>query len=136
MSRAPESDSTPSYRPGVFLHVAPAVLYVVAIFYMGSSTQDPLAGLDFDLKDKVGHAVAFAGMQVTQVRAQKFLWPAWSAKRLALTSTLTAIAFGGLLEIWQAALPHRTAEWGDFIADAIGAVVAGLVWWRMQRERA
>ncbi len=124
-----------TYRAGAFLHVAPALLYIGVVFYLGSIAVDPLVGVDFDFKDKVMHALAFGGMQLTHARAFSFLWPEWPRRRVALWSGLSAASFGGLLELWQAALPHRSADFWDFIADAVGAFVAAFVWERVLAPR-
>jgi VanZ family protein len=116
--------------------VVPALLYVVAVFYMGSISVDPPAEMAFDWSDKVLHALAFGGMQLILARALRFSWPEVAPERVAVHSTLAATAFGGLLELWQAALPHRSADFWDFLADAVGAGVAGLFWWGGQRSRA
>lgn len=117
-------------------HVAPALLYVLAVFYLGSIATDPLEDVAFTWKDKVLHAIAFGGMQLTVGRAVRFLWPELSIRSVALRSAVAAALFGGLLELWQAALPHRSAEFLDFIADAVGAGLAGLWWARRQRSLA
>ncbi|NLE88838.1 MAG: VanZ family protein [Myxococcales bacterium] len=120
------------YRPGALHHVAPALLYVLAVFYLGSISTDPLAEVSFDWKDKVIHAIVFGGMQLTLARAVRFLWPELTIRRVAVVSAVAATLCGGLLELWQAALPHRTAELLDFLADALGAAVAGVWWARRQ----
>ncbi len=38
-----------------------------------------------------------------------------------------ATSIGGLLELWQALLPYRSAEWLDFVADAAGAAAASVM---------
>lgn len=124
-----------AYRPGALHHVLPALLYVVAVFYMGSIAVDPPGELAFDWSDKVLHALAFGGMQFTLARAMRFSWPELSAERVAVRSVVTAAACGGVLELWQAALPHRSAELLDFVADAVGAGLAGWFWWGTHRTR-
>lgn len=123
------------YRPGALIHVAPALLYVGAVFYLGSVSIDPPTEMDFSWNDKVMHAIAFGGMQLTLARAFRFLWPELSVTSVAVRSGVVAALLGGLLELWQAALPHRSAEWLDFIADAVGAALAALFWrWRHRGE--
>ncbi len=124
-----------SYRAGAFLHVAPAILYVGVVFYLGSISIDPLEGISFDLKDKVLHVLAFGGMQITQARALSFLWPEWSRKRVAIWAAILTSLVGALLELWQAALPHRSADFFDFAADALGAALAAFVWTRFLGAR-
>lgn len=123
------------YRPGALLYVGPALLYVGMVFYFGSIRVDPLASVDFDLKDKVLHALAFGGMQVTLARALAFGFPSLSRGQVAVRSAALATFFGGLLEVWQAALPYRFADPFDFLADAVGAVLAACLWWKLGAER-
>jgi VanZ family protein len=43
---------------------------------------------------------------------------------------VVSIALGGLLEIWQSALPTRQAEGLDWVADSVGALlVTAMLWW-------
>jgi VanZ family protein len=125
-----------SYRAGAFLNVAPAVLYVGVVFYLGSISIDPMQGVDFELKDKVAHFIAFGSMQLTQARAMSFIWPEWSRKRVATWAAICTTLVGALLEVWQSALPHRSADPWDLLADMIGATAAAFLWVWFLGERA
>jgi VanZ family protein len=49
------------------------------------------------------------------------------------------VALGGGLELWQMLLPYRSAEFLDFVADAVGALIAvafTAVVWQLQGARA
>ncbi|MGY6633839.1 MAG: VanZ family protein [Alkalilacustris sp.] len=69
--------------------------------------------------DKVYHFVAFAAL----------VWPITATRpRAALWVVPAAIAYGGAIELIQ---PHvgRHGEWGDVLANSLGALVgAGLGW--------
>ena len=85
------------------------------------------------VNDKVAHFVVFAFVAVSA-------WPAsgivlqgvarrTSADRvkpslflMLLLSAGYATGIGALLEVLQSTLPHRTAEWGDLLADVLGAI--------------
>jgi VanZ family protein len=125
-----------SYRAGAFLNVAPALLYVGVVFYLGSLTIDPLQGVTFELKDKVAHFIAFGGMQLTQARALSFIWPEWSRKRVAIWAAIFTSLVGALLEVWQSALPQRSADPWDLLADVLGATAAAFLWVYVLAERA
>lgn len=44
-------------------------------------------------------------------------------------AALVVIALGGAIELIQEALAMgRTAEWADFAADIVGAIVGALIW--------
>lgn len=66
--------------------------------------------------DKLGHALAFAGL---------VLWFAqiYPGSGDRLRCVLGAIALGALIEVLQAFVPWRSAEWLDLAADALGATL-------------
>ena len=107
------------------LHVAPAVLSVFLVFYLGSTPRELTELPSFEMRDKVGHFFAFAFVQFTHFRASRFLSPHKPLRDVVTTSVLSATFVGGALELWQMMLPHRSAEWGDFGADFLGALVMG-----------
>ena len=51
-------------------------------------------------------------------------WPAVGQSGALLGGFLGSAGLGALLEIWQAFLPYRSAELLDFVADAVGALIA------------
>ncbi len=101
---------------------------MLVAFTLGSLPMKNPPGMDFAASDKVGHLIAFGLVQVTHARAGLYLWPRASWGRLILGSIVSATALGGLLELWQFLLPHRSSEWADFLADGIGAAVFGLLY--------
>lgn len=129
----PTQDDRP--RAGFFLHVMPALLYVFAIFYGGSVGMATVPGVDFVSADKLLHAAAFAGMQLVVLRAVRFELPRIAFSRQNLLTLGIVSALGGLLELYQAALPHRSAELLDWIADTLGAAVAAGVLAVLARRR-
>jgi VanZ like family len=120
-------------RAGFYLHIVPAVLYVVAIFYGGLARDVP--NFLFFLhervipQDKVMHFLGFGGMQIVLFRSLRFLKPDWSFVRKLAWAVVAASALGALLELVQMAVPYRDAEFFDWVADTLGALVAmGAVW--------
>lgn len=67
--------------------------------------------------DKLDHAGAFALLALLGTLGGV-------AARLPLGAAL--LGYGAAIEVAQAFIPGRSAEWGDVLADAIG-VAAGLV---------
>jgi len=108
---------------GAVVALVPALLYLVTAFYVGSIDQDPLAVVQFHWKDKLLHALFFGVMQRTHYRAFEYLRPGAAPRTISVWAFMTAAAAGILLEVWQAFLPHRTAELWDAIADAVGAAL-------------
>ena len=119
---------------GFYRHVLPALGYTVGIFVAGSLPQGIDAGLDFDYQDKVLHLVVFGGLVVLADRALAVLLPRQRQSTRLWLALATSLAVGGLLELWQALLPSRRAELGDWLADALGALLATFVVWRIGGE--
>ena len=114
-------------RSGAYLALGPAIIWLVTTFYLGSIDGDPTDPIRFELKDKVLHAIAFGLMQRTHYRAFQFLFPSWTELRVVVTSVVTASLAGVALELWQAYLPHRTADVFDALADTAGAILFALL---------
>jgi VanZ family protein len=99
-------------------------LLLSAIFSLGigylTLTPNPSPNYLLNSNDKLAHLLGFAFL----------LLPAALLYRHALYWILPcAIAFGGVIEIIQPYV-NRKGEWGDFWADAIGAILgasAGLL---------
>jgi VanZ family protein len=108
--------------------VAPALVYTGLVFWGGSARVPPPP---FDPRglplDKLVHAGAFGVMQWLFWRAVRYEAPALERGRQALLAALLASAVGGTLELYQAALPDRSADLVDFFADVAGALVAAWV---------
>lgn len=121
------------FRPGWVLSLAPAILSVVVVFVLGSAEVPQLPSADFRWSDKVGHLFAFGFVQITHARALEFLAIPKARGAQIGGAVLSATLVGGLLEVWQAYLPHRSAEWGDFLADGVGAILAGILYTRLFR---
>jgi VanZ family protein len=130
-----ELEEPPLLRPGFFLHVVPAGLYVLAVFTAGSLGAAHLPGPELVTSDKLLHALAFAGMQLVLLRALRFQFPAWSFGRQNGLTFALASGLGALLELHQLALPHRSAEFLDWVADSMGAgLCAGILLLRERRR--
>lgn len=118
--RALVSDSPVLARPGFLTHVLPAVLYVVAVFSAGSVSFGPKLPTGILPADKVFHALAFGGMQFVFFRAMGWWRSLRPRTEVLLLSAGAATLVGALLELYQAALPHRSAELSDWLADIVG----------------
>lgn len=72
------------------------------------------------MSDKLKHAIAFAALA--------FWFGSVIVRRDLLAVALAVLAFGGLIEIAQGLMGlGREAEWGDFLADALGGAVGLLI---------
>jgi len=75
--------------------------------------------------DKLHHFLAFAALAFPLVAARP---------RNALWMLPLVILYGGLIEVIQPSF-DRSAEWGDFIADTLGATAgAAMGWWVHRRH--
>lgn len=109
----------------------PALLFAVGIFYGGMMDVGPLPQTPGVPADKLLHAAAFF---VFEWLVELALLDMRARYRRPLAIWIAASA-GFLLEGVQAALPHRSAELWDGIADAIGALLGGASLWLLGRWR-
>lgn len=120
---------------GFFLNVVPALLYVGAIFYGGSLPPPRLPNTSMVGADKILHLLAFAGMQIAITRAMRYEFPESRYSRVLIGAAALTSFIGLLLELWQSFIPQRSAEFVDWIADTLGAVLAALALWFLFRPR-
>lgn len=109
------------------LHVVPALLYVVAVFVAGSAGDVPMPSTPVVSPDKIYHLFGFALMQLVLLRAIRWELPELRLERQLAAAAVVASLVGGLLELYQAALPHRSCDVFDWLADTLGAGLAALV---------
>lgn len=109
-------------RRGLALDVAPAVLALSCMFWLGLIPLKSLPGPDFEFADKLWHLVAFGGL--TGLLARAFCYFGRAPLLAAREATAASVALGGMLEVLQSFTPYRSADVGDLLADALGAVLA------------
>ena len=117
------------------MHVLPALLYVAFIFWLGSIHTTLTVPQYWFPRDKVNHFGAFGLLTWLVLRALRFEFVKSNYGRLILASIGVSSFIGALLEVWQILFPYRSSEFADWVADTIGAILAGLscyvwVWWR------
>lgn len=105
--------------PAVKLWRLAALVLAVAILYLALSPAPPEA-IDTGW-DKLNHGLAFASLTV----AGYFGWAGNRPRLIWLWSAL--LAFGGGIEIGQLFVPSRSAEWNDWLADAVGIAIGTLI---------
>ncbi len=107
---------------GLLLDACPALFYLVVLFWAGLIPLKSLPGPDFELADKVWHALAFGGLAGLLSRV---LWHVRSDQLRAARDAMLASTFlGALLEVLQMLTAYRSADIADFVADALGAALA------------
>lgn len=100
---------------------------VVGIFWLGMAPLPP-GEVPMPSNDKVGHALAFFVVALAQYWLYLTLFPETrgivrAARSRAGLATLGATSLGGALELAQLTVPARQAEFGDLVADFVGAVI-------------
>jgi VanZ family protein len=134
----PHQTNTKQARPGFFLYIVPTLLYVTVIFWLGAVRTNVEVPHGFLPEDKFKHFLAFALLVVLLFRTLRYQWPSESLRRLVILAVAGSSAIGALLEAWQLLFPYRSAEFADWVADTLGALVAGLLvmfWARSRRHR-
>jgi VanZ family protein len=118
------SHDTSISRYAFATHVAPAAIYVAAIFYGGLIRMATLPEVGPVPTDKLLHTAAFGGLALLMVRVAQFCFPrAPALGRLALGAGASS-AVGALLELCQAFVPYRSSDFWDWLADSVGALLA------------
>lgn len=109
------------------------ILLACAIFAASGTSQ--LATPDIDLqfsKDKIAHFLVFGLFATSLLRTPKLKTGCWPQ---LLTAALIASGFGAFDEFRQSFTPGRNVEFGDWMADTLGAVVAVLVYGKCKKYR-
>ena len=96
---------------------------LVAVSLLPSGANAPVhwdEGISPTLQDAL-HIPAYAGLLLVTVAA-------WRTRRdvnwlPVMTLALACIGFGTILELAQAAIPGRTASWGDGLSNALGVLI-------------
>jgi VanZ family protein len=99
-----------------------ALVYTLALFYGGVIDIGPLPKIPHLATDKLLHALAFAGLSALVFFALTDV----KARRRQIVAACVSTAAGALLELVQSALPYRSADLLDLLADAVGAVLGAL----------
>jgi len=114
-------------RPGLLVNAAPAVVLTVAVLLAGLAPSVPRVPLTIEWRDKFEHAIGFAAVAYCYIRAARHIWPLALPSLVRGRAALAAVGLGAMLEILQAFVPYRTAEFLDFVADALGVLITLVV---------
>jgi VanZ family protein len=103
--------------------LAATIAYIALIFFVSSRPYLHAPGPEFDLKDKLAHALEYGVLTFLLWRA---LAPALARDRL--TAALALVAMVAVLasadELFQGTIPGRLTDLHDWFADLTGAAVA------------
>jgi VanZ family protein len=112
----------------------PAVVYMMAIFYL-SSQPDPLPALTTSVWDKALHTIEYAGLGVLFCRA--LTGEGLSLRPAAALAIVLVSGYGASDEWHQLYVPLRNSSVRDWMADTLGSAVgaacyvSALAVWRM-----
>jgi VanZ family protein len=112
-----------------------AVGYAGAVFTLSSlSDLSAVPTWEIPYFDKIGHAVAYAGLTLVLIYALTLTFTARAVSRLILLAAILAVCYGALNEFHQLFRPRRTMSFADLIANAAGACLVAWSWPRIQRR--
>jgi VanZ family protein len=116
------------------VRLAALAAWAGAILWLSLTPSPPSPDLELLAWDKLQHAAAYA--LLTLLAGRYFILLPVGPRRAWVLGFLAAVAYGGLIEIMQGLVTEvRRAEWGDLLADALGASLV-LCWgWRRDALR-
>lgn len=117
------------------LLVLPLFIYCAIIYYISSLPSPPTPDLGFDWGDKVIHAGAFGLMGLFAIRAARWFAQGKTLIHWIILGVIFCIAYSALDELHQSYVPGRDADVMDWVADVVGALLAGVGVWLIARSR-
>jgi hypothetical protein len=120
----------PMAKPTWRLWIFPLLWMGVIYFLSSQSDFGPAAGFAFPEADKVAHFLLYLVLGLLLGRAAL----RGELRRGAWVAFIIGAAYGGLDEIHQAFVPHRTPDLMDFLVDVIGVALGILLARRLFRR--
>lgn len=110
------------------------LLIVGTIFMVSGQSEVATPGFSFTHIDKIAHFGVFGALATSLIRLEFFRKQGWKG---AVQVILLVSLFGGLDEWRQSFTPGRMVEFGDWVADTLGAGVAAVLYqvWPWYRKR-
>lgn len=109
--------------------------YAGGILVLSSVSSLPVVpGRNLPHFDKLGHAIAYAGLTLGLIYALALTFPMRTVSRLLLMAATLAVGYGMLNEFHQLFRPGRTMSFADTVANAVGVALAAWIWPRIQRR--
>lgn len=105
----------------------PALVYMALIFILSSIPTLASYSKHLPFRDKGAHFLEYAMLGALTTHAAGRTFPELHRGRVFLFGVMLATLFGVSDELHQAFVPGRRADFGDIIADLLGAIVGGLV---------
>jgi len=105
---------------------APVLAYMAIVFALSAQSKLPEISAPILSWDKAQHAIVYLGLALVAFRGAA-LMPLTARPGSYAQSFIVAALYGALDEFHQKFVTGRSAEAGDWAADAIGAALALLV---------
>ncbi len=102
-----------------------AAAAMAAIFYVSHQPRVPLPRAPG--ADKLAHATAYAVLAGCWYASLRVTWPWRSPRETAWGAAAAAALYGATDEWHQSFVPNRLPSWGDWVADALGALGFALI---------
>jgi len=115
---------SPLKNPLRLLALLPALFCCGLIFYLSSLPGNDI-DLPFQVKDKVLHFGAFGVLTACWIWGLRMAFQV-SWKKAIIIGVIIGILYGASDELHQGFTPGRSQEIADWVADALGAIAAGL----------
>ena len=96
---------------------------VMAVFAVAPLPEQPLTPVG--PLDKMEHVCEYALFAWGLAHAARL--SAYSTTSLVLVAMIAPMLYGGVLEVVQAFIPYRSAEWGDVAADVLGVMMGFVI---------
>lgn len=108
-------------------YTLPLVAWAMGITVLSLMPGSELPGSGIEHADKIGHGLAYAVLGALMLRGwSRARFPSLSA---CVTVLVTAVVWGGYLELLQSVTPDRAIEAADMAANGVGVAV-GIGAWR------
>lgn len=110
----------------------PTLAVIGTILFLSLSSSQELPQVEIPYLDKIAHFCMYGGlMGIYSFDTYRSTLLHGSRRKILLAGWLVAICFGGIVELFQGyCTDSRSADWLDFLANAVGAttgLVAGVV---------
>jgi VanZ family protein len=116
------------------LYILPAIILASVIFIISEQHHINLPNLGFEFQDKFFHGIAYFFFGITIVLAvNKNIVKSSLLKQIALV-LLIGLIYGASDEFHQSYVQGRTADFGDWIADAIGIILSIPVYYMIMKS--
>jgi len=112
-------------KPSVRVH-GPTIGYILIIFIISSVPSLRGPELGFQLQDKVLHVLEFGFLGILLQRSIYYQYNI--TLKSVIWVLILGIGYGGFDEIHQSFVIGREASVGDFFADAVGILLACLIY--------